>query len=353
MELTECNKKTLFRDHYRHADFDITKLPRREIAFSHWGSNAVWDRRHGFSDPAQIREAALSAPITAVFASIGHFLDPNEKVGKRGLVGLDLVFDIDKKPESNRVEWLEDISYETYEVYEKLTKDLGFSEEDFELEFSGNKGFHYLIKGHEDMHIEDRKSILQYLKGDQVQRKTLPIIGKGGWGRDFIRTIKSMGHVCTPYSALNINALSMLGLPKAHAKKLGNLAVTESFRSQLQQGRLDIDSKVEAAIANLAFNNRKAIFESLDKTVTPDKNRVLRVPGSLHAASGFSCVKLSLDALSDPELVFESIIRSGGEDEVSLTLTNDCVSDLDKVTGFAKGTHTVPRWQALHLSVQN
>ena len=67
----------------------------------------------------------------------------------------------------------------------------------------------------------------------------------------------------------------------------------------------------------------------------------------------FSCVKLSLDALSDPDLVFESIIRSGGEDEVSLTLTKDCVSDLDKVTGFAKGTHTVPRWQALHLSVQN
>lgn len=346
-------KKSLFRDHYRNTDFNITKLPRREIAFSHWGSKAVWDRRHGFSDPAQIRETILLSPISAVFASIGHFLDPNEKVGKRGMVGLDLVFDIDKRPESNRVEWLEDISYETYEVYEKLTRELGFSENDIELEFSGNKGFHYLVKGHEDMHIEDRKSILQYLKGDQMQRKTLPVIGKGGWGGDFIKTIRSIGHVCTPDSSFNTNALSMLGLSKAHAKKLGDLAVTDSFRNQLQQGRLDIDTKVEAAIANLAFNNRKETFESLDKTVTADKNRVLRVPGSLHAESGFSCVKLSLDALSDPELVFESIIRSGGEDEVSLTLAKDCVSDLDKVTGFAKGTHTVPRWQALHLSVQN
>ena len=347
------NKKALFRSHYEHTTLDIPNLPRREIAFAHWGSKAVWDRRHGYSDISQVKERIASAPITSVYASIGYFLDPNEKVGKRGAVGLDLVFDIDKRVETNRAEWLDDISYETYEVYEKLTKELGFSEKDFELEFSGNKGFHYLIKGHEDMDIEDRKSILQYLKGDQMQRKTMPVIGKGGWGSEYTRVIKSMGYVCTRDAKLNTNALTMLGLPKAHAKKLGDLAVTDSFRNQLQQGRLDTDSKVQSAIANLAFNNRKATFESLDKTVTADKNRVLRVAGSLHAESGLSCVKLSLDALSDPQLVFESLIKSGGEDEVSVTLTEDCVSDFDVVTGFTKGVHTVPRWQALHLSVQN
>ena len=69
--------------------------------------------------------------------------DPNEKIGKRG-AATPTVFDTDKRVETNRAEWLDDISQETYEVYEKPTKELDSSEKDFELEFSGNKGFHYL-----------------------------------------------------------------------------------------------------------------------------------------------------------------------------------------------------------------
>jgi predicted DNA primase small subunit len=348
-------KKIFFREHYEKTIFGVTDIQRREIALQNWGSQGI-NNRHRYYDSVTNLQAVLgsSTNVSAVFASTGYFLDPNETdTGKRGYLGHDLVIDIDKELKDSRKDWLEDMCEITDNLVNVLHGVLGYSLDDLELEFSGNKGFHILIKGHKNLPDEDRRQIIEFLMGDKIDRKNL-VPSLGGWGKEFAKGCRTIAGLCTDDKKANEDMLLLIGLPKVHAKKIGDLASSEIVRNPLKQGRLDMfDAKTTNAIRNWSIKSRKESFSTIDKVVTVDKNRILRVAGSLHPKSGLVCLPLELSDLSNPEIIFEKLKVAGGLDEVTLALTEPALENFERIHRWEAGTYQVPRWLALHLSVQN
>ena len=275
------------------------------------------------------------------------------KLGKKGYLGHDLVIDIDKHLEGSRIDWLDDICEITDSLVNILIRTLGFKEEEIILEFSGNKGFHLLIKGREKLPVEDRRQIIEYLMGEKIDRKNLEI-SKGGWGKIFGDAVKRIALLSGDDKKANNKTLLSLGLPKVHAKKIGDLASDKTARDFLKEGRLNVlDAKSSNAIRDWILRSKKEDFSTIDKKVTVDKNRILRVAGSVHQKSGLVCVPLELSDLSDPQAIFEKLKVAGGTDEVELVLKEPALENFERMHRWEAGTYTVPRWLALHLSVQN
>jgi predicted DNA primase small subunit len=348
-------KKNLFREHYENTTFNVPIIQRREIALQNWDTKGINNRHNYFESVDKLQKILASTTnVAGVFASTGYFLDPNETdTGKRGYLGHDLVIDIDKVLEGSRIDWLDDMCEITDNLVNVLITILGYARDDIILEFSGNKGFHLLIEGHKSLPVEDRRQIIEFLMGDKIDRRSL-IPSLGGWGKVFAKACRTIAELCADDKESNEQILLSIGLPKVHAKKIGDLASSELVRNPLKQGRLDMfDAKTINAIRSWSIKSRKEAFSTIDKQVTIDKNRILRVAGSLHPKSGLVCLPLELSDLSDPQTIFEKLKVAGGTDEVELVLKEPALENFERMHRWEAGTYTVPRWLALHLSVQN
>jgi DNA primase small subunit len=348
-------KKQLFREHYSAGLMDIDKIQRRELAFQTWDSPSPDKRYNYFETLEELRDYLRTSNVSGVFSSTGYFMDPNVRdTSKRGHLGQDLVIDIDRHISGSRIEWMEDICETTTRLVNVLAEDFGFAKRDMILEFSGNKGFHILILGKEKMTKESRSAIVNYLTGDTISRVNLEP-SKGGWGKTLKESLVLIGKGCTDNAKGNEKFLLALGLSKVQAKKISNHATKPEIRSGLVAGRLNCigDGKSRKAIVNWSVNSRKETFSTVDKGVTTDKNRILRVGGSIHPKSGLVCTTIDLDDLDEPQKIFDRLKEIGGLDEVRITLTEPAIENFERMHRWEPGTYKVPRWLALHLIVQN
>ena len=121
-------------------------------------------------------------------------------------------------------------------------------------------------------------------------------------------------------------------------------------RNKVSQGHLGLfDEKIKKSLVDNFYNEQKEIFSCVDKKVTPDKHRILRVPGSIHPKTGLVAARLEPSDIDNPDVIFEKIKIAGGLDEVEITLEEDTIEDFTNKKLWTAGTHKVPRWLALHL----
>ena len=121
-------------------------------------------------------------------------------------------------------------------------------------------------------------------------------------------------------------------------------------RNKVSQGHLRFfDAKVSKSLQNNFYNEQKELFSCVDKTVTPDKHRILRVPGSIHPSTGLVSVRLEPSDIDEPNVIFEKIKSAAGVDPVEITLEKATLEDFTSKKLWEAGTHTVPRWLALPL----
>jgi DNA primase small subunit len=339
--------KELKKHHYENTELLVSDIPRREIAL---GLNI---RAQHFTSAKELA-STLSARsnIEGAFASTAYYLDPNVKTpSKRGHLGYDLVFDVDVKPSTNRVDWLYDVCFRTSALVDILVNELGFSKEEMHLDFSGGKGFHITIDNpsYRDLSKTDRTQLVNYIIGEKVDRKSLKF-GKGGWNRRFSDFMRNLVKLMNDDTKTNYKLLKSLGLHQTTTKKLGDLLTDSTKREALSKGRLDLlDKKVLASLQSHFFNQQKQLLSLVDKGVTTDAYRILRIPGTIHPKTGFVSTRLHIDDINDPDAIFEKIKDAGGRDEVIITLTKETVEDFDTEKIWPAGTHEVPRWLALHL----
>lgn len=345
----------LKKHHYANVTLEISKIQRREIAFAYQGDEGIKGRARYFETTEQLSEHIQSKPtIESVYASTAYYLDPQMySPSKRGHLGYDLVFDLDMSYDGfeNRVDWMHDVCYRTSILVDVLVGDFGFNRDDMVLDFSGGKGFHITIDDDSflDLSKEARADLLSYIMGNKVIRTNIKI-GKGGWNKKYSLYISRIVKLMSDDKKENNRRLLSLGLPKATAKKISDLMSNAAKRNELSQGHLWVfDEKVSKALVNHFHNEEKERFSAVDKTVTPDKHRILRVPGSIHAKTGLVSTRLELSNIDDPDEVFQQIMLAAGVDEVEITLEKDTLEDFQVKKWWLAGTHKVPRWLALHL----
>ncbi len=344
--------------HYTNVKLEVSDIQRREIAFAYQGVDGVRGRANYFETVEDLRSHLLRKPtIEAVYASTAYYLDPNMKApSKRGFLGHDLVFDIDMAYTSdyaNRVEWMHEVCYRTSYLIDILTDELGFARDKMEVSFSGSKGFHILVNDTElvNMDVADRAQLCQYVTGQKVIRSDIKK-GKGGWNKKYSRYIDCLVRLMTDDIEYNEKTLLSMGFPKSNAKKISGLMSDSTKRTAFSQGHLEwLDAKVSKALVDSFFKKESSIFADrvLDSSVTTDKHRIFRFPGTIHPKYGFVATTLEPSDLDDPSIVFDKIKQAGGKDLVEITLDHDVLEDFEVRKHWGAGTHNIPRWLALHL----
>lgn len=343
--------KDLKKTHYESTTLLVPDIPRREISL---GVNIRAQCFNKTKDLAKV--LAARSNIEGAFASTAYYLDPHIKAHtKKGHLGTDLVFDVDAKPVSDRLNWLYDVCFRTSQLVDILVNELGFKKEEMILDFSGNKGFHITIDNPEYKSLSkvDRTQLIHYITGEKVKRADLAF-GKGGWNKRFTSYLNNLSCLMKNHSIDNPNAntktLESLGLPKTTAKKIGDLMKQPTKRELLPKGRLGfLDAKSIASLQSHFFNQQKEGLQLVDKVCTTDMYRIFRIPGTIHPKTGFVSTRLHIDDIDNPAVIIDKVKRAGGLTMTTIDLEKEVTEDFDQVKVWPAGTHEVPRWLALHL----
>ena len=344
----------LFKEHYVDADLRIEDIQRREVAFLVNPKEGVWDRAKYYSTITELREDLTEKRTPpAIFTSTAYYMDPNERrPTKRGILGWDFIIDIDSYIEDSedRIDFIDEIREKTKAVIDRFLPDLGFDTDDIQLNFSGNKGFHIRISTPECRVLskEDRQQIMGYIVGDKLDRTLLlenDRLTFYGWDRQVMYFINKIADNPSEEELLKY-------FPKTKAKKINSLLSDPAVIARLRKGSL-IDFDVKTLRSAMIKEHKMNVKEIVDKGCTTDRHRILRVPGSIHPSTGLPAISIDKYQLENSDLIVDEIMRVAGEDIVEIELQNDISIDFPCKKDFTKGTHEVPRYEALCALVQD
>ena len=309
-----------FRDYYQQKDVTPPDVSRREFGFG-WKDKI--DYRHKcFVDAKQLKEFMVKeVPLYASYSLARYEFPALRPMPKKNFIGADLVFDLDTSyvHENHHAllchYCLQRVAQDALRLKEEfLLKDFGFSEKEITANYSGQKGFHLHVKSDSVQQLSSnaRKELLDYISGsfdltkmlsqdeemaDNVERKKKQAQGpskqSGGWAKKIYDKTLSL------FQTLDSQKLQSLGFSKRNVSYIKENQI-EAI-SHLENGKWDaFCSNPEEAFKNIAQEIRVSTTVEIDKAVTYDIARLIRIPDSTHGSTGFAAKTLSSLENFDP-----------------------------------------------------
>ncbi|MDE1865662.1 MAG: DNA primase catalytic subunit PriS [Candidatus Micrarchaeota archaeon] len=303
----------LLKEYYSKAgDLSPHSIERREFGFGDFERKISY-RHMAFRDWKALRTYLTNDAPPFVSVSSAHYQHPDGRpMENKGRIGAELVFDLDANDlnlpcaKEHGRSWvcdkcLDGVKDETHKLIEDfLVADFGFGEKDIGVNFSGNRGYHIHIDNKTvfDMDSDERKAISDYISANGIEMQSFfPNLGmKGkrlegpkptdyGWGG------KLAGGVIR---ALNtgIGELTSLGIDRPTANLL--------FRKRAEVilgittgnwDKINIPKKGELwakVLSSIAVRQS----DSIDKNVSTDVHKLLRLPDTIHGDTGLIAKRL-------------------------------------------------------------
>ncbi|MFH0922611.1 MAG: DNA primase catalytic subunit PriS [Candidatus Micrarchaeota archaeon] len=296
-----------FSEYYASAKIEIPDLRHREFGF---GVEDKIDFRHKafLSDEDLKNYLKNEAPLYASYSAAHYELPDARPMPRKNLLGADLVFDIDAP--SRKIEHahndllcricLNSVKNDALRLQEEfLLGDFGFSKKDVEVNFSGQKGFHFHVRGESVQHLSAnaRKQLVAYLQGPADEKllfeskKLLrgPTADAKGWGGKFHSQAKTF--------------LAGATLEDLKSKGLRGKTALSAFEnrllvlSKMREGNWDAVKGLHVLWETILEETRLQHAVVVDSAVSFDLSRLIRLPDSLHGSSGFIAKRIS--ALQD------------------------------------------------------
>lgn len=290
----------------------------------------------------------------------------NEKtnVNTKDRRAMDLAFDIDYgdipgHQDRTPTENLGAAALSTYNLVKLLVSDLGFDYSDMKITFSGRKGFHIRLNSEHPLFSDSnqtdesvRKALVNYVSGYDFNAMDFVFVRahpqaknswhlkgyESGWGKRFNESIeyilkaaekdmetftKVLG-LYTPWYTDKKRKGTKKSLPSQ--KVIGGFRDRcNSLRAKIMNGgdlRLMKDAEAKRLLSFALARTRLRYASFVDKVVTADKARVLRIPGSLHGGSGMVCCSVpSIDHLADMSWVLDLQKELLGDEEVEVSIS--------------------------------
>lgn len=316
----------------------------------------------------------------------------NEKanVNTKDRRAMDLAFDIDygdipgsanRTPKEN----LGAAALSTFNLTKLLVNDLGFDYSDMNITFSGRKGFHIRVDSSQHPLFSDsnqkdesvRRALIQYVSGYDFSPMDFILVRahaqsantwhlkgyESGWGKRFNESIEYFLKLANKDEETFTNVLQMYMPWYTDKKRYGTKKSLPSqkviggfrdacnhYRDRIMKGEdirqmKDADAKRLFSFALARTLLRYASF--VDKRVTADKARVLRIPGSLHGGSGMVCCKVpSIEHLTDMSWVLDLQKELLGDEEVEVSISKVANTYYGV---YEPGEHKVPKHIAYAL----
>ncbi len=258
------------------------------------------DYRHlSFKDEKELNAyLKINTPLFISYSAAYYQYPGATPMESKKLIGADLIFDFDlgditsdcdgKFPSP---ECLDLVKREVIKLIEDfLIPDFGFSRDEILVFFSGSKGYHVHIRSDivQDLDQRARMELVDYVSGVMNPRYFIRVVGKsirgprpdqGGWHGKLARALINVLN-----SEDVLSARKKLGIGLSTCKKL--MDRKEMVIDGIRRGIWD-----QAPVGKETWN---AILSSLvtelgvklDRNVTIDMARLIRLPTSLHGDSG-------------------------------------------------------------------
>jgi DNA primase small subunit len=354
-----------FADYYKqHSDSILppSSFERREFGFLLL-EKKVMLRHKSFRDVDGLRSSLATVVPSDVYYSSAYYERPEEEMKAKGWLGADLVFDIDadhiptpcatvhdiwvctgcsasgrgKAPQKCSVcggikfkekTWpceicLEASKAEAIKLVDVLTEDFGFSSNVLTVAFSGHRGYHVHVESEAVRGLDSlaRKEIVDYLTGTGLEaefhglgksstperRVSGPDLNDRGWrGRvakgtyDFLLTASK-------------EELIQAGLKTQHINQLirHREALLKSWNQKGPWGVVKgISPETWRKIAQYGVEKQSV---KIDTVVTPDINRLIRLPNSLHGKTGLKKVAFPIAGIEDFDPLKSAVAFKTGE----------------------------------------
>ncbi|RLG53049.1 MAG: hypothetical protein DRN99_07150 [Thermoproteota archaeon] len=331
----------------------VERIDAREIGivpFSGSMSRHMW-----FKEISSFRKFLREETPLHCYYSVAYYRDPSARMGEKGWIGADLVFDIDadhinapcrpehtpwrckscKEEGTKEVEacpvcggevdsrkWfcsscIKAAAKEAVKVIDVLREDFGV--DDIRVSFSGNRGFHIRAVSDEILQLggHERREIGAYVMGEGVE-----IFGKRGIIQH-IRNVRGGAWVRMPtvrdggwkrriaeYLLRAIEEGEIFHGVGEELKRNLKLALSGEAKPHMLVG-----TKALRRIIKLAERGLAELGGKIDIVVTEDIHRLIRVVNSLHGGTGFRVVPLleaevaSFDPFSQAVVPFNEAVR--------------------------------------------
>lgn len=329
--------KQRFTDYYNKTRISPpSSVKEREFGFIFFDDKYPDDirmRRHiGFSSGDEMQEYIKSLVPAHAYYSTAYYQTPQAPtMGDKEWLGADLIFDLDADHimRGSYEEMLQRIKDETEKLLGILDDELGIDMKTVKLVFSGGRGYHIHVQelGFRDFGAPERREIVEYVCGIGMSPPILlqewgPF--RTGWHDRFrsllIRYLTELD--AKPKKEGKAELSSLRGVGQVMAERfIGMIPELITLLTTNPSSILLRDQTVKTVFAALATERESALLPYIreaavqaDEPVTTDIRRLIRLPGSLHAKSGFKVVALDVKELADFEPLIDAV--AFGEREV-------------------------------------
>jgi len=377
-----------FRKYYKeNAPLMPERFTKREFGFMFFDRQMV-QRHMGFSNPDDLRKFMIAQVPSHSYYSTAYYRRPDAPtMEEKEWLGAELIFDLD----ADHLEGADKMSYSEMlvrirEEMKNLTdsfiySDLGFSEKEVHLTFSGGRGYHAHIPA-------DRVLTL----GTHERRELVDYITCSGLNIDWVfpfRRVATSQFKTAAGNRTNVARDRLIPPPESGGWKRkmrnGLMDVVNDFCDAdvktIKQTYPSIKSSTAATIIKAQDdikNSRKTLFDKnsmatlskatqemlvkimkedvaprlsgeVDKPVTPDIKRIIRLPGSVHGKSGLRVTPITRDQLTDFDPLRDAVPSSYSDEAVKITLKKDYEFDMKGQHFSLKGETEVPEFAAVFL----
>jgi DNA primase small subunit len=318
-------------------------------------------RRHiSFSSPEEVHTYLKTMNPAHVYYSTAYYARPGAgQMSDKGWLGADLIFALDAEhtiQESYDV-LLARIKEELFKLIDILTSELGFSERDLHINFSGGRGYHVHIPilAIRSWNSAERRELANYVSGTGLSTESMlsgPARNRGWQKRYRTALLTELDRIAALDSDAQIECLTGLkGISNKFATGfLKNIDATRTIAATIPERLLE--NKIIRAIANSenkSFQNQiLAMAVRTDEPVTTDIKRLIRYPGSLHGGSGMRVTPLKINNLATFDPLIDAVVFSERQViiECSFPLSTPILGNRYDLT---TGSNIVPEALAVYL----
>lgn len=387
----DSNSRFMLKAFKRYYRTDGPMVPdrfaRREFGFMFFDRNFV-QRHLSFSTPEELRRYMQGNVPAHSYYSTSYYRRPDAPVmEEKQWMGAELIFDLD----ADHLDGAENMTYaqmitqirsEMINLVDSfLLGDLGFSEDQVHITFSGGRGYHAHVRTPDVMELgtHERRELVDYITGSGLnidwvfpyhhvatskvvtgqgtrtnvsKDRLIPSEEEGGWKR---RMRNGLMDVVNDFCDGDGKSLKR---EYPSIKGSDNKTVYKA-QEELRRARGALFQKNNMAMLSTATQNMlvKIMKEDVayrlsgevDEPVTADIKRLIRLPGSVHGKSGLRVTPITREELTDFDPLQMAVPDVYSDDPVKITMRRPADLEMKGERFSLKGETEVPEFAAVFL----
>ena len=362
------------------------RFTKREFGFMFFDRPMV-QRHMGFPNPEDLNRFMIAQVPSHSYYSTAYYRKPGaQTMDEKEWLGADLIFDLD----ADHLEGADRMSYSEMlgKIKEEminltdsfLFSDLGFGEDSVHITFSGGRGYHAHIPSKDVLTLgtHERRELVDYItcsgldidwvfqfqKVATSQMKTsagsrtnvakdrlIPPPEAGGWKR---RMRNGLMDLVNDFCDLDPKVLR-----RTYPSLSSNNSTVIKMQEDIRSSRKVLFDKNNMASMNrntqemlvriMAEDVAPSLSAEVDKPVTPDIKRIIRLPGSVHGKTGLRVTPITRHQLTDFDPLRDAVPSSYSDGPVRITLKKDYEFDMKGEHFSLSGETEVPEFAAVFL----